>query len=383
MTHVVKLRVNGEEFAGFKGGTISLGLDQLCSAFSFEYHDRRGAENPVPIEEGDRCSLLIDDRVIMDGWVDDSDIEYDAKMYRASVTGRSLTCDLVDCTAMNRPSSWSNAPITAIIADLLNPFGIQARFNGPLGASFAKFKLEKGEKVGDAIARLVRARGLLAYTVGSDLVIERAGTTTTNTVIRTGDQVLRGKRHSSLSQRFSDYHFIGQTRANDTTNGVNAAQLDGHVQDLAVKRYRPLLIVKGGHDSKADLGQIAVLERNQRAGKGERLPYTVRGWEREEGLWLPNIRTRVIDTITNVDCEMLVVNVSYKFAPRDPGYVTELELCRPEAFDVIDYPVRRRRREGIRDSGATTWPPGATAAAQYDERIAWYADTRALFPRTP
>jgi len=383
MSHVVKLRVNGEDFAGFKGGTISLGLDQLSSSFSFEYHDARGASNPLPIEEGDRCMLLIDDRVIMDGWVDDSDVEYDAKSYRASITGRSLTGDLVDCTAERRPSSWTNAPITAIIADLLNPFGVQARFVGSTGANFAKFKLEKAEKVGDAIARLVRVRGFVAYTVGSDLVIGRAGAETTQTVIRTGDQILRGKRHASLSNRFSDYLFKGQTRANDTTNGVNAAQLDGHVQDLGVKRYRPLTIVKGGHDSKADLGQIAILERNQRAGKGERLSYTVRGWERQEGLWTPNVRVRVIDTILNVDCEMLVVNVSYKFAPRDPGYVTELELTRPEAYDVIDYPVRRRRREGIRDGGATTWPPGATAAAPYDERIEWYADTRALFTRTP
>ena len=70
MSHVVKLRVNGSDFVGFKGGEVRTGLDQICSSFSLQYHDARGAAEPTPIEAGDRCSLLVDDVVIMDGYVD-------------------------------------------------------------------------------------------------------------------------------------------------------------------------------------------------------------------------------------------------------------------------------------------------------------------------
>lgn len=359
LAHTVKLRVNGVDFEGFKSGEISLGIEQLCSSFSLEYFDSRGSQAPTPIESRDRCTLLIDDRVIMDGWVDSSSIEYDAKSYRAQVSGRSLTCDLVDCTAGRSAggalarSSWKNTPITAIIADILNPYTLQARFVGETGANFAKFRLHRGETCGDAITRLVRSRGFVAYTLGSDLIVGRAGAESTQTVLRLGDQILRGHREDDASQTYSHYLFKGQTRANDTVNGVNAAQLDGAVEDQNVTRFRPLLIVKGGQDSRADLGQLAVLERNQRAGRGERLTYTVHDWERQEGLWTPNLRVRVVDSMSNVDCEMLVVSVSYKFGVRDPGYVTELTLTRPEAFDVIDYPVRPRGR-GVRDPAATT-----------------------------
>jgi prophage tail gpP-like protein len=361
-SHSVKLRVNGTDFAGFKSGEISLGLDQLCSSFLLSYFDARGSQAPTPIDDGDRCTLLIDDRVIMDGWVDESKVEYDAKSYKADVSGRSTTCDLVDCTSGIGPggarskSSWKNTPITAIIADILNPYSLQARFVGETGANFSKFRLQRNETCGDAITRLVRSRGFVAYTVGSDLVVGRAGAESTQTVIRSGDQVLRGHKDSSKSGRFSHYIFKGQTRANDTVNGVNASQLDGAVEDRNVERFRPLVIVKGGQDSKADLGQLAVLERNQRAGRGERLTYTIHGWERQEGLWTPNVRVRVVDTFMDVDCEMLVVNVTYRFGSSDPGFVTELELSRPEAYDVIDYPVRRRG-SGIRDAAATFRPP--------------------------
>jgi prophage tail gpP-like protein len=355
-SHVVKLRVNGVDFEGFEGGEVRLGIEQLCSSFSLQYFDNRGSQAPTPIEDGDRATLLIDDRVIMDGWVDELNVEYDAKSYRATVSGRSTTCDLVDCTAgvtTGNPvkTSWSNTPLTGILADLLNPYALQARLIGSQGANFSKFRLKKGWSVGEAIARLVRPRGMVAYTIGSDLVVARAGATSTATVLRMGDQIIRGRLHRSQTDRYSHYVFKGQTRANDTVNGVNAAQLDGVVEDRGVARHRPLMIVRGGQDSKADLGQLAILERNQRAGRGERLSYTVYDWERQEGLWEPNIRVRVIDTMANVDCEMLVVGVGFRFGVNE-GYVTDLELTRPEAYDVLDYPVRRRGR-GIRDRGPT------------------------------
>ncbi len=352
--HTVKLRVNGVDFEGFKGGEIRLGLDQICSSFSLSYFDARGSSAPTPIEDGDRVTVLIDDRVIMDGWVDELTLRYDKSHYSATVSGRSTTCDLVDCTARPARTSWKNQPMSAILADILNPFALQARIVGSEGAKFGKFRLQRGETCGDAITRLVRPRGLVAYTSGSDLVIARAGATTTQTVIRLGDQVIRGGRTSSQTQRYSDYIFKGQTRANDTVNGVNASQLDGVVEDQGITRHRPLVIVRGGQDSKADLGQLAVLERNQRAGRGERLTYTVHDWERQEGLWEPNVRVRVVDSMLNVDCEMLVVNVGFTFGTTG-GYVTELELTRPEAYDVIDYPVRRRGR-GMRDRNAISLP---------------------------
>jgi prophage tail gpP-like protein len=357
VSHVVKLQVNGADFEGFKGGEVRLGIDQICGSFSLDYYDGRGTANRLPIDSGNRCTLLIDDKVIMDGWVDDSASEYDAKMYRANVSGRSLACDLVDCSAgvrtgNRRPkTSWSNASLGVIVTELCQDFLISPTILGEEGPKFSKFRLQKGERIADAITRLVRPRGLVAYSVGSDLILTRAGSQSTQTVIRSGDQVIRAKRESSFASRYSDYVFKGQTRANDTVNGVNAAQLDGVVQDQSVQRYRPLFVVKNGTDSKADLGQIAVLERNQRAGRSERLSYTVHGWERQEGLWEPNLRVRVIDQELEVDCEMLVVNVAFRFGP-DQSYVTELELSRPEAYDVVDYPVRRRR--AIRDAGATS-----------------------------
>lgn len=385
--HVVKLSVNGTDFGGFEGGEVRLGLDQICSSFSLTYFDNRSPGSPPPIDCGDRCTLTIDDRVVMDGWVDESNIEYDANSYKATVSGRSLTGDLVDCTAgvrvgNRRPkTSWSNVPIGTIVADLCRDFLVQSIVLGEQGANFSKFRLQRGETIGDALARLVRPRGMVAYTAGSDLVIARAGTERTQTVIRYGDQVIRGGLKSSMASRYSDYLFKGQTRANDTVNGVSAQQLDGVVQDQGVPRYRPLLIVRGGQDSKADLGQLAILERNQRAGRGERLSYTVYDWERQEGLWEPNVRVRVIDPRLDVDCEMLVVNVAYRFDVR-AGFVTDLELTRPEAYDVIDYPVRGRgRARGIRDAGATSYPPGATAPGIYNQQIPWYLDTRGQFGR--
>lgn len=353
--HDVRLEVNTEAFGGFQGGSFTMSLESLAATFELRYADtwtERGES--VPIDEGDRCKVLIDGLTLIDGWVVESTREYDATSRKLSVSGASLTTDLVDCTAMNEPGRWRNQLVSQIVADLCYPFAtIQPMVVGDEGARIPKFAIDDGETVGSAISRLARLRGLQCYSAGSELVLTKAGNVRTSTVLRYGRPILRARRVGSLAQRFSDYVFKGQTRATDERNGIAASQINGTIFDNGVPRYRPILLDAHAVDGPDDIGARAIMERNQRAGQAERISVTVEGWTTDEGwLWEPNMRVRIADEWLDVDQEMIVVSVklTYNGDTGAGGYATEMELCDPAAFDTGDAPLVRRRRARRQDN---------------------------------
>jgi prophage tail gpP-like protein len=371
----VRLEVNGVAYGGFRSGEFKLGLEQMCNSFNLRYSDvwiERG-ERP-PIEEGDRCKLIVDGNAMIDGWVDEAIRAYDAMHYELSCSGRSTAGDLVDCSAVKQAGSnvtmgpWRNQRLSSIAADLVYPFAaVTLLVEGDEGAAIPKFVLQRGETVSAALCRLARLRSMLVYTAGTTLVMAKVGTHRTDTILRGGinipdANILGGERQASLADRFSDYIFKGQTRARDDVNGVAANQIGHAVEDHGVPRYRPTLIVAGGADGPSDLGARAIMERNQRAGRGERITVKVEGWKTTEGyLWEPNILVRVTDSWLDVDQDLIVVSASFAFHgdTGQGGYQTSLELCDPKAFDNGDAPLIRRRRR--RDRGV--WAGDGTGAS--------------------
>lgn len=345
----VRLEVQGVGYGGFRSGEFKLGMEQMCNSFDLKYSDvwvEHGSHSPI--REGDRCKLIVDGDVMIDGWVDDSSSSYSSMHYELTVSGRSTACDAVDCSAMNKPGQWTNQHAGTIAAELVYPFAaIGLIVLGDQGAKIPKFTLQRGETAGNAICRLARLRNMLVYTAGTQLVMAKVGTQRTTTVLRRGINILEGSRKGSLADRFSDYIFKGQTRARDEVNGVPANQIRGDVEDHGVPRYRPMLVVAGGADGPADLGARAIMERNQRAGRGERLTLKIEGWKTDEGyLWEPNLRVRVTDDWLDVDQDMIVVSAAFSFQGDTGagGYTTSLEVCDPRAFDMGDAPLLPRRR---------------------------------------
>lgn len=363
----VELRANDMVHSGFTSGQVTLSLESVANSFSLEYdesppdtpaagesgattyRDRAGgaaSQDPRVIYAGDRCVLTVDGEDLVHGFVDEAKVEYSSDSLSFSVSGRSVTCDLVDCASLVKPSQFTNIKVSALAAKLLEPFGVDVIVAGNEGAALPKFKIEQGETPVDALARAARLRGMVLYTVNDALIIERAGESETTTTLRRGVNVTNGSHTSSWSDRFSPYVYKGQARANDETSGASAHHLRGEVEDpqlAAAGRYRPMLITHStGQGGAADVAKRARLECNQRMGRGERVSYTVDEYKTDDGfLWRPNLRVFVEDDWLGIQGWLLVVSASYKFGPDEPPGC-QLELTRPEAFDEINFPARGR-----------------------------------------
>jgi prophage tail gpP-like protein len=329
-------------YGGWKSGKVTQSLEQLASTFSFEYVDRWEQGGEIwPIEEGDRCEVRVDDKKLVVGHVDDAVSRYGPKSWDLSVQGRSLLGDLVDCAVIRDSNQWLDATMADIIADVVQPFGIQT-FQVGGGEAFRRFKFEPGETAAEVIQRAAKLRGFIATDLAGDLVLVRPPKNGPVDTLRRGDNIRSGQRRGSWRQRFSEYHYKGQTQGSDEVPGKSASQLGVKLTDNTVTRYRPTVVVSGGQQGPKDLEKRARAQRNRAAGESERLTYTVDGFtNRNDELWRPGQLVKVEDGWLRVDATVIVTRASMRFGP-EQSMETQLELTRPEAFDDASYPEREK-----------------------------------------
>jgi prophage tail gpP-like protein len=364
----VTLQVEGVNYRGWKSIEISIGLEQIAGSFKLTVSDRWHGQNQAwPILPGSECTVTIGDTTVITGYVNETNPEYDHKSHGLTVNGRDATGDLVDCSAIYKSGQWSGVNILRIAKDLCSPFGIDVDTDVDVGKKFAKFALQEGETVFEALERAARQRGLLLLSDGiGGLLITRAAESKIDAALIKGKNVERASGTFSHKDRFSEYIIKGQSPGGDVfAEAAHHAQLKAKSEDETVTRYRPLIVYAEQGDGTTYKDR-AVWERNVRAGRSARLDYTVTGWEYKSGsLWLPNRIVPVRDDYIGADMDMLIVRCTYLLD--DSGSKTRLELCRREAFDLVNLP-NMKRAAGI---GKTTFKSTKDSTIKDKDKLKW------------
>jgi prophage tail gpP-like protein len=336
----VTLKINGKSFSGWESIRIERSIETLSGSFSLGVTDRwPGLSQKWEINGGDRCTVLIDNTVVITGFVDEDEPELDADSHDISVNGRDNTCDLVDCSAIHNPSQWIGQSLESIVRDLIAPFGIKLIVKAPTGEAFKKFSLEQGETVFEAISRLCRLRAVLAYSDGlGNLIITTAGTSPSAVALIEGKNIKSSKGTFSVKERFSEVHVKSQTQGSDDNPPSVTSGWKGAAYDKEVTRYRPLLIVAENQANAAQCQERAEWEVATRSGKGNRVVIKVQGWRQgpktTDPLWQVNSLVFVQSSAAKANGQYLISSVVFTL-DEDGGTVTELTLVKPGAFKLI------------------------------------------------
>lgn len=355
MQHVVELRHDLRRHRGIMRGSVSLGLEQIAHPFRFDYAESLddGEGNAWCLVAGDLVELLVDGELLTDGYVDRTSIRRDPKNYAFNVSGRAVTCDLVDCEVPDKPRTMTSIRLDALVRRFVTPFGFAVEVSGDVGAPISKFTVGRGEIVWDAIVRACRMRGFFPqYYPGTSraIVLEKIDPTVGTTPLVLGENVLEAERVDDWTERFSEYLFRGRSKITDDAYGT-AVKLRGVVRDPHVTRYRPKRLQIRGADGTDDVGRAAMRERNERAGKSETVTATVSGWRDYDGaLWRPNTLVQVRAPELAIDGEpMLITECRYDWDEEmSGGFRTAITLKRREALDPdATYPAPFPRGIGV------------------------------------
>lgn len=402
MPNVVTLHARGNVITGWTEISIVRSMEQPTDSFTVKLveralgqpgHVRDVARSVFPYDD---VEIKIDGITVITGYVTKRPVRYGAEQHSVSVSGSSRTIDLVDCSAVfkgqkpkelqrtraqrraiadqhgytsgayddpesldgkdtdawdgvdgpphpsRRFGGWRDTGLQQIAQDLCEPYEIEVDSEADLGAPFKRFAIEDGETVFETIRRGAKLRGVLVVaTAEGNLRFVNAAKAPSGAVIERGVNVLDGGVDEDVSGRFSEYRFKGQTSATDDWFGDDATQIENVVQDVAVPRYRPLIVHAEQQGHREDLGRRALWERNTRAGKSTPFDYEVPEWFwSEDKLWEPNILAWTKDDWCGVDASLLLASVEFTLSER--GRRTRLSLFPRHTFDPY-LPIRPPR----------------------------------------
>lgn len=333
--NAVTLSVNGQDYRGWKKVSISAGIERQSRDFKLDVTWRwPGQDQEIPVRQGDYCQVRIGGDLVLSGWIYGTPINYDAHTVNRAVTGRSLTSDLVDCSAVNSPGQWRGQSVYQIVDALAAPYGVQVVSQVADTGKLTDHTIEPGETVFESIDRLLTLSRLLSTddTRGRLVIVRPGSAGRAVDRLELGQNILNGSAQLDFSGVFSEYRVTGQRSGSDTEFGAQASEVKALASDPRAARKRVLLIHESGQMTPKLAEARANWERGNRMGKALTLNYKVQGWRQSNGaLWLPNMTVRVVDPLIGIDRDMLISEIEYSLD--DNGTFANITVGPPDAFE--------------------------------------------------
>lgn len=344
----VSLTVNGERWEGWTDVEISASLDEQSRSFTVGVSRRLpGSEEPVPIMQGDRCELRIGEDLVLTGWVFATPRAHDKNSTAFGIAGRSLTADLVDCAAINKPPQFKRSSVKSVVTALAAPYGIAVVSEVGEGDSVADHTIQPGETVFESIDRLLKIGRLISTDdARGRLVLASPGSAgRAHDPIQLGRNVLAGDAGFDFAACFSEYRVIGQHGTSAGRHGAAANEVSSTALDGRITRKRVVSITESGNLTPALAKERAQWERDNRISKALSAQYEVAGWRQSNGaLWQHNQIVHVVDPILGFDRDMLITAVTYRLDGQ--GSRVTLMVSPPEGY--LPQPPDPEKRKKVR-----------------------------------
>ena len=330
-----RLLVKGRLMSGWKRVQVARSLETLAGKFTVAVSDRDPASmSRIDIAPGDDCVVTIMGETVISGFIDAIRVSYDRGSHEVEIVGRDAAGDLVDCSAAIEPGEWLDTGLQDIASALCEPFGVSVNVTGDEGSDFRKFRIETGETVFEALDRLCRMRGLLAWSDGQGgIEIGNPQRSQAGVALRFGENILRATGEANWSDRYSDYTIYGQQAGSDDIDGETAAHVTAEASDGSVKRARPLIVVAEQGVDDAEAQMRVDWEASVRAARARQIEITVQGW-REMGdrgsLWDFGREVNVRDDWLGFNGSLLIASVTFDLS--EQGTTTRLMLVPAAAF---------------------------------------------------
>lgn len=340
------MMIDDRPHRGWTEAVIGRSIERGPHEFDLTLTDNWGASegiNPRSIEIGMPVQAYVNDDLLLTGYMDDVDPEYDKDSHTIKARGRSKLGDLVDCSTKGK--SFSNVSLLTVCQQLCALFDITVSVADNVSEAVNKpfigkdYTLDLGQPIWEFIEELARLRAvLLTSDASGNLLITRAGNGTADEALVLGENISRASGSFSAKELFSDYTVTGQHPNHPTVklNGINNSQSNAQAKAKgSIARFRPFVVSSQNPIDQAACHTRAEWQRNVNEGRSIGVIYTVTGWRQQADgrIWQPNELVHVTDPWMGWDDERLIVESRLSLG--EAGSLTELRVMPKTAFDLI------------------------------------------------
>ena len=335
------LKVGGQNLTGWQRVSVNRSLDSVPASFDIQVTEKYPLAPDIDVKPGAPCTVSIGADLVLTGYVDRYQASVDPGAHNVRIQGRSMSEDLVDCSALFDTGSKEpgmqklSGTALSIAQGLAKPYGVTIKSLNGDGAQIPQFNINLGETAWEIIDRVTRYSKLLAYDLpDGSVVMAQYGSEQMASGFTLGANIEHADITYSMDERFSDYeaHFLS-TMAFGTDAGINSPTIGQVVKDGGVPRFRKRYIVS----EQTILGQPiaydrAVWECNRRIGRSQVFSVVTDSWRDAAGaLWAPNHLAPINASALKVSgVTWIIASVSYL---RDEnGQHAALTLMPKEAF---------------------------------------------------
>lgn len=328
MADIVLLTSAGE-YAGWESMRITLGLDQLSGAFELAVSGDNARElSKHPLRKGLECKVLLNGQVVITGYINKRRPAYDKNSHTLSISGRDVTCDLVDCSAIVPNQELHNVTLADAARQLIAPFPtIKLDCPAP-GAPFPKFVINEGDTIFGVLESHAKQRGLMIYTTGDGVLrIRKPEVKGTGLTLTEGDNILAASAEDGDDEQFAEY-IVKAQKADDGKH-----QAEQRYTDPSVRKGRVRVITAEKPDDGAEIKNRAEWEAKLRQAKSVTAAVSVQGWESKAGkLWRLGDSLKLHSPALEFNHRAVVVNNITYAVDDNSGTTTELALVLPEVY---------------------------------------------------
>ena len=353
MSDKIVLKVNGFAYTGWKTINISQSMNSFCGMFRFQTSEKYPFQpKDWEISLGDTCSILVNNKVLSVGYIEDANISYDGSGHTIEFIGRETTCDLVDCTYNGTKKEWVNQTLNFVIKAICDHFSIPLKIDYSV-TSIAnqqipggKVTYNEGESAADFISKICKTKSLLPLSYGDGkLTITKSGGRESifNDPISLSYNINAGSCQLSNRERFYKYIIKGSNTGDDNKSILEIAANKNSNKSLpialddAIKRTaRTLTIIPDGNVDVDACNRRAIWEKNTRAGNSRKYKYKLIEWTQSDGvLWQLNSKVSVVDKLFGLkQSQMLISGLDFNFSEND-GSTVDITLVDPKTYDVL------------------------------------------------
>lgn len=345
----IVIEIDGVNFEDYISANVSRRFDEFCGTFDFKC--TKAEANDFNIDSNSYCKIFINGKKALTGVIDKVSPSEDPNSSEVNISGRDITCDIVDSCVPTSISLSGDFDLVTVIEKVVDALGLSDSISVineiPDLRKFTSADIVSSEVDKNAFEFIneyaQKVSAILITNEDGNIVITRAGETSktvTDKIVNIVDNeednnnVLSSSAEYDFSDRYHKYIVVSQSNANTEKKQISVESVSqkGEAIDEDVRPSRVLIIKADNACDSATCQEIATLECNVRRANSLKYSCTVAGYELNNGdLYSINTLMQVIDDDNFIESELLVKGVTFSLGD---GAVTGLEFAVKDAYTL-------------------------------------------------